>query len=123
MKCTVKTGTKTAGLVLHKWLYREMKRHGVRLFPGTLNLEPQCEFAFPKHKIAIQLDELIMKYCKTKPVESLDPGFYPARINRRRCWAFAWGPQHNGQLEIVADEYLREALNIEDGDTVDVCFE
>jgi len=122
MKCTVRTGTKTAGLILHEWFSRRMRPYGVNLHPGTLNLIPGEKPRLNGRFILLDPDGFPPG---RKRVERegghYSPRLYPARIEHKECWVFMWGPDfHTGELEVVAEEYLREALNLKDGDTVTV---
>jgi riboflavin kinase, archaea type len=95
----------------HYW-----RKTGLHLYPGTLNVELDEPYSLPKHVIRLEGQE----YGGTVSVSMV-----PCSIGGRRAFLIRTDLNEQGRghhpktiIEIAADVRLRDALGLQDGDTV-----
>ena len=94
------------------------QKTGMRLYPGTLNLELAAEYSLPEKVIRLEAEE----YGGTVSVSIV-----PCRIFDRAAFLLRTDPNEKGTghhprtiIEIASDVRLRDAYQIKDGDWVEV---
>jgi len=94
------------------------QKTGIRLYPGTLNIELPSEYSVPAQIIRLEANE----YGGTVSVSIV-----PCRIFGRRAFLLRTDQNESGSghhprnvIEIATDVRLRDEYQIDDGDWVDV---
>ena len=94
------------------------RKTGMRLYPGTLNLELSSDYSLPADVIRLEADE----YGGRGSVSIV-----PCRIFDRRAFLLRTDENENGTghhprniIEIATDVRLRDEYRLNDGDCVDV---
>jgi len=97
------------------------KKTGMRLYPGTLNIELPSPYSLPPEVIRLEANEY---------GGSVSVSIVPCRIFDRQGFLLRTdqneqGTGHHAQniIEIAADIRLRDAYQLKDGDWVDVEFD
>ena len=96
------------------------QKTGMRLYPGTLNLELASDYSVPADAMRLEAEE----YGGTVSVSIV-----PCRIFGRRAFLLRTDPNEQGTghhprniIEIATDVSLRDAYQLKDGDWVEVEF-
>ena len=94
------------------------QKTGMRLYPGTLNVELSSEYSIPTDVIRLEADE----YGGRVPVNVV-----PCRMFDRRAFLLRTDQNEKGMghhprniIEIAADVRLRDYYQLEDGDWVEI---
>ena len=97
------------------------KKTGVRLYPGTLNIELPTPYSLPPEVIRLEANEY---------GGSVSVSIVPCRIFDRQAFLLRTDQNERGTghharniIEIATDIRLREAYQLKDGDWVDVEFD
>jgi len=97
------------------------KKTGMRLYPGTLNIELPAPYSLPPEVIRLEASEY---------GGSVSVSIVPCRIFDRRAFLLRTDQNERGTghharnfIEIAADIRLRDAYQLKDGDWVDVEFD
>ncbi len=109
----VKSGLNESSLWLSKFEKLYTKKTGLKLYPGSLNVELKKDFFFSKDCIRIELEEfggkgsvILLQECK---------------IFGRKAFILRTVPYSNNKmLEIVTDVKLRDLHNLKDNDKVEI---
>lgn len=96
------------------------RKTGMRLYPGTLNLELPSEYSLPAELVRLEAAE----YGGTVSVNIV-----PCRIFNRRAFLLRTDQNENGTghhprniIEIASDVRLRDEYLLKDGDWVEIEF-
>lgn len=96
------------------------QKTGIRLYPGTLNLELSCSYSLPFDVIRLEANEYGGR---------VSVSIVPCRIFGRQAFLLRTDENERGIghhprniIEIATDIRLREAYNLRDGDWVKVEF-
>jgi riboflavin kinase len=96
------------------------KKTGVRLYPGTLNIELSSSYSLPPDVIRLEANEY---------GGSVSVSIVPCRIFDRRAFLLRTDDNERGTghhprnvIEIATDIRLRDAYQLKDGDWVEVQF-
>jgi len=94
------------------------QKTGMRLYPGTLNLELSAEYSLPADVIRLEADE----YGGTVSVSIV-----PCRVFDRRAFLLRTDQNEKGTghhprnvIEIATDVRLRDLYQLKDGDWLDI---
>ena len=117
----VVSGQANFGLWLQRLSDFYEKKTGMRLYPGTLNIELATPYSLPPEVMRLEANEY---------GGSVSVSIVPCRIFDRQAFLLRTdqnerGAGHHAQniIEIAADIHLRDAYQLEDGDWVDVEFD
>ena len=96
------------------------QKTGMRLYPGTLNVELSSEYALPADVIRLEADEYGGR---------VSVSMVPCRIFGRRAFLLRTDQNENGTghhprniIEIATDVRLRDQYQLRDGDWVEIEF-
>ena len=94
------------------------RKTGIRFFPGTLNLKLEKEFSFPSSCLRLEAEDY---------GGSVASNILPCTVNNIKCFAIrtdkneaGLGTHPKNILEIASDLKLRDHLDLEDGDEVEL---
>ncbi|HLK62571.1 MAG TPA: DUF120 domain-containing protein [Bryobacteraceae bacterium] len=97
-----------------------LQKTGMRLYPGTLNLELPAPYSLPPNVIRLEAHEYGGR---------VSVSMVPCRVFDRpafllRTDANEQGVGHHSKciIEIATDVKLRDVCGLQDGDSVEVCF-
>jgi riboflavin kinase, archaea type len=95
-----------------------VRKTGMRLFPGTLNLELDEPWSFPPQRIRLEAHEYD---------GSVSVNLVPCTVFGRRAFILRTDANEEGRghhprtvIEIATDVKLRDAYRLQDGDIVEV---
>lgn len=116
----VVSGQANFGLWIERLSSLYERKTGMRLYPGTLNLELPSEYSLPAEVVRLEAAE----YGGTVSVNIV-----PCRIFNRRAFLLRTDQNENGTglhprniIEIASDVRLRDEYLLEDGDWVEIEF-
>ena len=96
------------------------QKTGMRLYPGTLNVELSSEYSLPANVIRLEANEY---------GGSVSVSIVPCRIFNRRAFLLRTDRNEQGTghhprniIEIATDVRLRDMYHLADGDWVDIEF-
>ncbi len=94
------------------------KKLGIKLFPGTLNIQLEEEYSFPKDRMRLEKEE----YGGRVSVNIL-----PCKIFNRKAYILRTDKNELGEgnhpkniIELACDVKLRDTYNLNDGDKVEI---
>jgi len=94
------------------------QKTGMRLYPGTLNLELPAEYSLPEKVIRLEAEEY---------GGAVSVSMVPCRVFGRKAFLLRTDPNEKGTghhprtiIELATDVRLRDAHQLKDGDWVDV---
>lgn len=116
----VVSGVKNFGLWIERLSGLYEKKTGMRLYPGTLNVELPAPYSLPAGAIRLEASEY---------GGSVSVSIVPCRIFGRRAFLLRTdqneqgiGPHPRNIIEIGTDVRLRDVYQLNDGDWVEVEF-
>ncbi len=116
----VATGVGNFGQWIEKLADLYEQKTGMRLYPGTLNLELPGPYSLPPDVIRLEAHEYGGRVSVSiVPCRIFDR---PAFLLRTDANEAGTGPHSRNIIEIAADIRLREAYGLKDGDWVEVEF-
>ena len=96
------------------------RKTGMKLYPGTLNVELPSEYSLPADVIRLEADEYGGR---------VSVSIVPCRIFNRRAFLLRTDPNEQGTghhprtiIEIATDVRLRDHYQLKDGDPVEIEF-
>jgi riboflavin kinase len=96
------------------------QKTGMRLYPGTLNVELPAEYTLPANVIRLEAEEYGGR---------VSVSIVPCRIFDRRAFLLRTDQNENGTghhrrniIEIATDVRLRDTYQLKDGDSVEIDF-
>jgi riboflavin kinase, archaea type len=114
----VVTGVSSFGYWIERLSPFYEAKTGMRLYPGTLNLELSAPYPLPPDVLRLEAHEY---------GGSVSVSIVPCRIFDRRAFLLRTDPNEQGSghhprniIEIAADIRLRDAYHLNDGDWVEV---
>ena len=121
LKGKVKSGLNSFSYWMNKLEEYYTKKVGIKLFPGTLNVELDYDFVLPNNVIRLEKEE----YGGTVSVS-----IFPIKFNDRKAFiirtdknALGKGDHPLNIIEIATDVKLRDYYNLKDGDIVKIEIE
>ncbi|HLK49785.1 MAG TPA: DUF120 domain-containing protein [Bryobacteraceae bacterium] len=116
----VVTGLSSFGFWIDRLSAFYEQKTGMRLYPGTLNLELPAPYSLPPRVIRLEAQE----YGGTVSVSIVPCRIFdrPAFLLRTDANEHGTGHHSRNIIEIAADIRLRDAYQLKDGDWVDVEF-
>ena len=118
LKGKVKSGLNDFSYWMNKLEKYYTQKTGIKLFPGTLNVELEIDFHLPKNCIKLEKEE----YGGTVSVS-----IFPCKINGRNAFVLRTDKNASGKgfhplniIEIAADVKLRDLYNLRDDDIVEI---
>ncbi len=94
------------------------RKTGMRLFPGTLNVQLDAEYTLPKQRIRLEAEE-----CGG----TVSVNIVPCRIFDRQAFILRTDANKEGRgyhprslVEVACDVKLREVYGLADGDVVEI---
>lgn len=93
------------------------QKTGMRLYPGTLNVELPSEYSLPADVIRLEADEYGGTVSVSVPCRIFDRGAVVLRTDQNEI---GMGHHPRNIIEIAADVRLRDHYQLKDGDWVEI---